>query len=92
MTVRDNDRRNAPKSLARESDLSWLAKKPKAKADKNRQDRTKNIILKALAYLKNGHLEKLIALEILDWAVFNSMIRILSRQPKQLKPAWPAKR
>ena len=96
MTVRDNDKRNAPKSLARKSGPSWLVKKPKPKANKNSQDRTKNIILKGLACLKNGHLEKLMALKILDWAVFNSMIRILSlcllRQPKQLRLAWSAKR
>ena len=66
MMVRDNDKRNTPKSLVRESGLSWSVKKPKPKANKNSKDRTKNIILKGLAYLKNGHLEKLMAVEILD--------------------------
>jgi len=58
-----------------------LVKKPKQKNSNDNTDKIKNIILKNFAYFKKGHLEKLMALEILEWAVFNSIIRILNLCP-----------
>ncbi|MCG2688444.1 hypothetical protein L6250_02285 [Candidatus Parcubacteria bacterium] len=63
-----------PRSLAKEELPSVFVKKPKPKIARDKKADIENIILKTRALLKNGHLEKLMALEILDWEIFNNII------------------
>jgi len=73
IAARDNDIIKTPKSLAKEELLRTFVKKPKPKVASNKKAKTKKIILKTPAFFKNGHLEKLIALDIFDWETFNNM-------------------